>query len=203
MLKIIVSVICHVFSYKIHKLRTSIFYTITVHPTLILHLSRPIFLTCILPLLKKALNVCLNHLLLTVMLILFLLHLSNNMLMSVFLPSPYHSSFVVFWCFPGHFENCSFHPLLRKPNLDKENLGNCHPVSHLNFLSKLTEKIVKCCLVDHVSKNDLLNSFQSAYVESHSTETTLFSVHDYIIRTMSLDNSLVFVFLIFQLLMTP
>jgi hypothetical protein len=37
-----------------------------------------------------------------------------------------------------------------------------------------------------MSENNLLNSFQSAYVKSHSTETTLLSVHDYIIRAMSL-----------------
>jgi hypothetical protein len=88
--------------------------------------------------------------------------------------------------FPEQFKNCSVHPLLKKPNLDKENLGNYRPVSHLSFLSKLTERIVKCRLMDHLSKNNLLNSFQSAYVKSHSTETTLLSVHDYIIRAMSL-----------------
>ena len=40
--------------------------------------------------------------------------------------------------------------------------------------------------MEHLSTNNLLNSFQSAYVKSHSTETTLLSVHDYIIRAMSL-----------------
>jgi hypothetical protein len=40
--------------------------------------------------------------------------------------------------------------------------------------------------MNHLSENNLLNSFQSAYVKSHSTETTLLSVHDYIIRAMSL-----------------
>jgi hypothetical protein len=40
--------------------------------------------------------------------------------------------------------------------------------------------------MNHLSENNLLNSFQSAYVKSHSTETTLLSVHDYIIRAMGL-----------------
>jgi hypothetical protein len=88
--------------------------------------------------------------------------------------------------FPEQFKNCSVHPLLKKSNLDKESLANYRPVSHLSFLSKLTERIVKHRLMNHLSENNLLNSFQSAYVKSHSTETTLLSVHDYIIRAMSL-----------------
>jgi hypothetical protein len=75
---------------------------------------------------------------------------------------------------------------LKKSNLDKESLANYRPVSHLSFLSKLTERIVKHRLMNHLSENNLLNSFQSAYVKSHSTETTLLSVHDYIIRAVSL-----------------
>jgi hypothetical protein len=69
---------------------------------------------------------------------------------------------------------------------DKESLANYCPVSHLPFLSKLTERIVKHRLMNHLSENNLLNSFQSAYIKSHSTETTLLSVHDYITRAMSL-----------------
>jgi hypothetical protein len=88
--------------------------------------------------------------------------------------------------FPEQFKNCSVHPLLKKSNLDKESLANYRPVSHLSFLSKLTERIVNHRLMNHLSENNLLNSFQSAYVKSHSTETTLLSVHDYIIRAMSL-----------------
>ena len=88
--------------------------------------------------------------------------------------------------FPDQFKSCSVHPLLKKPNLDKEILGNYRPVSHLSFLSKLTERIVKNRLMDHLSSYKLLNSFQSAYLKSHSTETALLSVHDHIIRAMSL-----------------
>ena len=88
--------------------------------------------------------------------------------------------------FPDQFKSCSVHPLLKKPNLDKEILGNYRPVSHLSFLSKLIERIVKNRLMDHLSSYKLLNSFQSAYLKSHSTETALLSVHDHIIRAMSL-----------------
>ena len=88
--------------------------------------------------------------------------------------------------FPDQFKSCSVHPLLKKPNLDKDILDNYCPVSHLSFLSKLTERIVKNRLMDHLSSYKLLNSFQSAYLKSHSTETALLSVHYHIIRAMSL-----------------
>ena len=55
---------------------------------------------------------------------------------------------------------------------------NYRPISHLSFLSKLTERVVKLRLTHHLSSNDLLNSFQSAYTKHHSTESTLLSVHD-------------------------
>lgn len=88
--------------------------------------------------------------------------------------------------FPDQFKSCSVHPHLKKSNLDKENLTNYRPISHLSFLSKLAERCVKLSLTDHLSRNHLLNPFQSAYIKSHSTETTLLSVHDHIIRAMSL-----------------
>jgi len=51
-------------------------------------------------------------------------------------------------------------------------------------LLKLTER-VKSRLADYLSTNNLLNSFQSAYIEHHSTETALLSVYDHIIKAMS------------------
>ena len=86
--------------------------------------------------------------------------------------------------FPDQFKSCSVHPHLKKSNLDKENLTNYRPISHLSFLSKLTERVVKLRLTEYLSSNNLLNSFQSAYIKHHSTETTLLSVHDHIIKAM-------------------
>jgi hypothetical protein len=87
--------------------------------------------------------------------------------------------------FPDHFKSCSVHPHLKKANLDKEDLNSYRPISHLSFLSKLTERVVKLRLTNYLSSNNLLNPFQSAYIKHHSTETTLLSVHDHIIRAMS------------------
>jgi len=70
--------------------------------------------------------------------------------------------------FPDQFKNCSVYLHLKKSNLDKDDRGNYRPISHLLFLSKLTERVVKLCLVDYLSTNNLLNSFQSAYIKHHS-----------------------------------
>ena len=89
--------------------------------------------------------------------------------------------------FPNQFKISSVIPLLKKYNLDKENLSNHRPISlfsHLSFLSKLTERVVKQRLTHHLSPNCLLNSFQSAYNKHHSTESTLLAVHDHLIKAM-------------------
>jgi Reverse transcriptase (RNA-dependent DNA polymerase) len=87
--------------------------------------------------------------------------------------------------FPAQFKSCSVHPLLKKPNCDKDDLSNYRPISHLSFLSKLTERLVKNRLTNVISDNNLLNSSQSAYTKYHSTETTLLAVHDHVIRAIS------------------
>ena len=74
--------------------------------------------------------------------------------------------------FPDQFKNCSVHPHLKKPSLDKENLANYRPISHLCYLSKVIGRIVKTRLTEHLSNNNLLNPFQSAYIKGHSTEST-------------------------------
>jgi len=69
---------------------------------------------------------------------------------------------------------------------------NC--IGNIFYLQNLTKKymcifvcecLCKLRLVDHLSTNNLLNSFQSAYIKHHSDETTLMSVHDHIIKAMS------------------
>ena len=86
---------------------------------------------------------------------------------------------------PDHFKKSIVTPLLKKHNLDKENLANFRPVSNLSFLSKLTERVVKSRLEVHLASNSLFNKFQSAYSKFHSTETTLLSLYDYLVRAAS------------------
>jgi hypothetical protein len=53
---------------------------------------------------------------------------------------------LAFGIFPDQFKSRSVHPLLKKPNCDKDDLSNYMPISHLSFLSKLTERVVKIAL---------------------------------------------------------
>ena len=87
--------------------------------------------------------------------------------------------------FPENFKNSVIKPLLKKANLDKESLSNYRPVSNLSFISKLTEKLVKLQLTEHLDSHSLFNIHQSAYTKSHSTETVLLSLHDHLIQSMA------------------
>jgi len=86
--------------------------------------------------------------------------------------------------FPSVFKRAIVTPLLKKPSLDKESLSNYRPISNLSFLSKLTERVVKCRISEHLASNSMFNTFQSAYTKFHSTETTLLSLHDDLIQAM-------------------
>jgi len=84
--------------------------------------------------------------------------------------------------FPGCFKQFIVTPLIKKSSLDKENLTNYRPISNLSLLSKLTERVVKIRLDQHLAHNSLYNSHQSAYTRFHSTETALLSVHDSLVQ---------------------
>ena len=57
-------------------------------------------------------------------------------------------------------------------------MKNYRPVSNLSFLSKVLEKVVLIQLKNHLSRNNLLEIFQSACRQNHSTETAVLSVLD-------------------------
>ena len=89
--------------------------------------------------------------------------------------------------FPESLKHSVITPHLKKPSLNKDNLGNYRPISNLSFISKIIEKIIKTRLDEHLSSNSLYNKFQSAYTKFHSTETTLLSVYDSLITARSLN----------------
>ena len=80
--------------------------------------------------------------------------------------------------FPDDFKRAIVIPLLKKPGLDKEVLKNYRPISNLPFLSKVLERVVLRQLLNHLASNGLLEIFQSAYRQNHSTETALLHVSD-------------------------
>ena len=87
---------------------------------------------------------------------------------------------------PDPFKSAIVRPLLKKHNLDPNELKNYRPISNLSFLSKLLEKVVLSQLNSHLSANNLLNPFQSAYRQLHSTETALLHIlNDLLLATDS------------------
>jgi hypothetical protein len=80
--------------------------------------------------------------------------------------------------FPNSFKNALIHPLLKKPNLPREDLSSYRPISNLNFLSKVLERIIHSRINCHLQNSPSLNTFQSAYRKFHSTETALLRIHN-------------------------
>ena len=77
---------------------------------------------------------------------------------------------------PIAFKKAVVKPLIKKPNLDPEVLGNYRPVSNLPYLSKILERAVADQLQAHLDTNGLHVKFQSAYRRGHSTETALLRI---------------------------
>ena len=86
--------------------------------------------------------------------------------------------------FPSSFKQALVQPLLKKPSLSTGDLNNFCPISNLNFISKILEKVVASRIQSHLSSNSLSFSFQSAYRIFHSTETTLLKIHNDLILAM-------------------
>jgi hypothetical protein len=78
--------------------------------------------------------------------------------------------------FPGQFKSAIVTPLLKKSTLDKDNLKNYRPVSGLNYVSKVIERVVAKQIKNYLATNNLDNPNQSAYKTGHSTETTLLKI---------------------------
>ena len=86
--------------------------------------------------------------------------------------------------FPQNFKEADIRPLLKKTSLPKNELKNYRPVTNLNSISKILEKIVANRLQAHIKNNHLSNPLQSAYRKHHSTESALLKVHNDIIISM-------------------
>ena len=81
-------------------------------------------------------------------------------------------------CFPEQFKLAQVTPLLKKAGLDENNPANYRPISNLNTIGKLIERICLARLMPHVSSTGNFSPLQSAYRKKHSTETALLRILD-------------------------
>jgi hypothetical protein len=75
-------------------------------------------------------------------------------------------------------------PLLKKANLDHNQMANYRPVSNLSFISKTVERVVNRQLLFHIKSQSLVDHRQSAYRNHHSCETAIVSVADSAFKAM-------------------
>ena len=85
--------------------------------------------------------------------------------------------------FPSHWKVALVQPLLKKPGLELR-YSNLRPISHLQYVSKLVEGAATQQILQHLTKNSLFPSTQSAYRQFHSTETTLLRIKNDILLAM-------------------
>ena len=90
--------------------------------------------------------------------------------------------------FPTAFKLAQVKPLLKKSGLDPDNPANFRPISNLNTVSKILEKLFLARVKPAVGSSKNFCRFQSAYQERHSTETALLKIFDDVYRYV--DNQL-------------
>ena len=76
-------------------------------------------------------------------------------------------------CFPTMYKSALVTPLLKKPGLDESNPANFRPISNLNNVSKLLERLFFARFQPHVTGSANFSPLQSAYRPLHSTETAV------------------------------
>jgi hypothetical protein len=96
---------------------------------------------------------------------------------------------------PEHLKEAVILPLIKKLTLCCEVLKNFRPVSNLQYLSKIIERVVAARLIKHMTDNNLKEPLQSAYCKYHSTETAVLKVQNDILCALDVGESVILVLL--------
>ena len=86
--------------------------------------------------------------------------------------------------FPSKFKLALISPLLKKPGLPKSELSHFRPISNLNTIGKILERLALARLFPHISISPSFCPLQSAYRKFHSTETALLKLTNDIMETI-------------------
>ena len=100
--------------------------------------------------------------------------------------------------FPELFKTSHVVPLLKKSNLDRNELKNYRPIANQMFLAKILEKIASSQLRAYLDEYKLLPEMQSAYRQFHSTETALIKVFNDVLLAVDKGQEAVVVLLDFS-----
>ena len=61
--------------------------------------------------------------------------------------------------FPSSFKRAIVHPQLKKPSHPDDDLNNFVPISNMNFISKIREKVIASRIQSHLLLNSISSSF--------------------------------------------
>ena len=86
--------------------------------------------------------------------------------------------------FPSKFKLALISPLLKKPGLSKSELSNFRPISNLNTIGKILERLALARLFPHISISPSFCPLQSPYRKFHSTETALLKLTNDIMESI-------------------
>ena len=73
--------------------------------------------------------------------------------------------------FPSQFKIAEVKPLLKNPDLDPTDHASYRPISNLNSIGKILEKLVHARISTHLLNSPNFSDLQSGYRPFHSTET--------------------------------
>jgi len=76
-------------------------------------------------------------------------------------------------CSPSCFKHAAITPILKKPTLNTSDPPSYRPISYLDFISKIIERLFLARFQPHALACSNFNNHQSAYRPRHSTETSL------------------------------
>ena len=97
--------------------------------------------------------------------------------------------------FPDQLKEAIINPIYKSKSNDSEKLKNYRPVSNIQFLSKLLEKVAMSQINDHLSQHQLYPQHQSGYQKKHSCETALCKITNDIQQHLYNDKMVVLVLL--------